>query len=134
MWVKLAALAFSAALLGCASKITSEFVPYTVELKSGDTFREDLGACRGYALHYLIKKGGLDVSQIAQEAATEGSSKLGYMVLSPFAPALGALGAASAETLTQLGLNSQEAKKIIATCMHDKGLKHGMYHTLDPNL
>jgi len=119
---------------GCASKMAQEFVPYTVELKSADTFREDLGACRGYALHYLIKKGGLDVSQIAQEAATEGSSKLGYMVLSPFAPALGALGAASAETLTQLGLNSQEAKKIISLCMHDKGLKHGMYHTLDPNL
>lgn len=112
----------------------TEFVPYTVELKSGDTFREDLSACRGYALEYLIKKGGLDASQIAQEAATEGSSKLGYVVLSPFAPALGALGAASAETLSQLGLDSKEAKKIIATCMHDKGLKHGMYLTLDPNL
>ena len=131
---KVLLLLLSVLLSGCANRIAQEFVPYTVELKSADTFREDLGACRGYALHYLIKKGGLDVSQIAQEAATEGSSKLGYMVLSPFAPALGALGAASAETLTQLGLNSQEAKKIIATCMHDKGLKHGMYLTLDPNL
>ena len=118
----------------CATKITSEFVPYTPELNQPSVFTEDLGLCRKYALDYLSTKGNINPSQIAQEGLREGSSKMGYIALSPWAPALGALGAASAETLSQLGLDSKEAKKIISVCMHDKGQKSGAYSVFDPNL
>lgn len=120
--------------MGCVQSEVEGFTPYTPEIRELSTFYSDLSTCRLHALRYLNEKGNINPSQIAQEGAREGSSKLGYIALSPWAPVLGALGAASAETLSQLGLDSKDSKKIIAVCMHDKGVHHNLYSVYDPNL
>lgn len=117
---------------GCAERITSGYTPYTVEIKDQALFNNDLQACRNYALQYLRDQGGLKPSEMAQEGATEGLNKMGYVVVSPLAPVLGALGGASGEAMTQLGLNSVKGKKIVASCMKSKGDKSGNYLTIDP--
>ena len=69
---------------------------------------------------------------MAQEGATKGFNDLGYSAISPLAPALGALGGASGEALSELGLDSRDAKKIITVCLHDKGQTNNLYHVYDP--
>lgn len=89
--------------------------------------------CRSYAKDYLSGRGSIDVSQVAQEGLQGGLKQAPTAVLTPYAPALGALGNASTEIVSELGLDSQETRKIIAWCMHDKGLQNG-YSVFDPNL
>lgn len=119
-------------LFGCASQIASNFTPYIVEVKSQAALYQDLDICRRYAIDYLSGRSVINPSQVTQKGATEAFSNFGYTVISPLAPALGALGGASGEALSELGLNSEEAKKIITICLHDKGQRSDNYHVYDP--
>lgn len=132
--MRVSALIFLLILGGCATETASQFVPYTVEIKKEATFKNDLVLCRSYALNYLKERDYLNGSEIVREGATAGLGNLATSVVSPTATALAALGGASGEALSELGLNGLEAKKIIANCLHDKGLRSGDYLTLDPNL
>lgn len=121
-------------LSGCASQTVKDFTPFTVEIKNDQVYQNDLSLCRSYAKAYLDGRAGLDASQIAREGATAGLSNLGYSVLSPAAPALSALGGASGEAVSELGLSSVEAKRIIVNCLYAKGTDSKAYLVLDPHL
>ena len=130
--MKRTVILISLGLLGCATQIASKFTPNVVEIKDQVAFNNDLNTCRQYALDFLSGKSSLDASQMAQEGATKGLNDLGYSAISPLAPALGALGGASGEALSELGLDSRDAKKIITVCLHDKGQTNNLYHVYDP--
>lgn len=125
---------FALGLFGCAPQIADRFSPFVVEVTDQIALQNDIQTCHEYAKAYLSGKSTLDASQIAQEGATKGFSDLGYSAVSPFAPALGALGGASGEIVSELGLDSAEAKKIITVCLHDKGQQSNSYHIYDPHL
>lgn len=123
-------------LTGCATKVAQTFTPFAVEIQGPvgqKHLSQDMKLCQGYAYDYLHSKPPLDVSQIASGAVTGGLSDLGYLGISPVAPALGGLGGASGETLSELGFDTKEAKKVITICLHDKGVQSNYYHIYDPN-
>lgn len=118
---------------GCAVQQTESFEPYAVEITDQKAYSNDLWHCREYALNYLNKRSSVSPSQVAQEGLRTGMSDLGYSAISPTAPALGALGGASSEVLSELGLNSVDARRIISKCMTLKGQKSNNYLSIDPN-
>lgn len=121
-------------LSGCASQTAQTFQPFVVEVKDDSIYKADLSQCRLYAMEYLNGRQALDASQIVREGATAGLSDLGYSILSPAAPALGALGGASGEAVSELGLSSAETKRIIVNCLYAKGNDSKAYLVLDPHL
>lgn len=133
MWYRKVSLLLIITLSGCASQTVSTFIPFTVEVRSQQALSQDLDICRRYAQDYLSGRSSINPSQVAQEGLRAGMGSLGYLPLAPTAPALGALGGASSETLSELGLDSQEGKKIVSICLHDKGQKSDQYHVYDPN-
>lgn len=132
--MKKSILLLTLGLVGCAPQIADRFTPFTVEVTDQKAFESDLKTCRDYAKVYLSERDSVNPSQVAQKGATEAFSNFGYTAVSPYAPALGALGGASGEALSELGLNSEEAKKIISVCLHDKGQLSNSYHIYDPHL
>jgi len=118
---------------GCSKAAVEGFTPYTPEIRDKELFIKDLGVCRGHALNYLLINNNLDVSEIASSGATKAVSNAGTGIVNPLIPGLYGLGGASGELLRQLGLDSQDAKKIITICMHDKGLQSKEYSVFDPN-
>jgi hypothetical protein len=121
-------------LLGCASQQVSVFTPFTPVINNHEAFDNDLIICRGYSQEYLSGRASVEPSQVLQEGVRAGFGDLGYSAISPTAPALGALGGASGEIISELGLNSLEAKKIVSWCMHDRGQILNNYSVYDPNL
>lgn len=120
-------------LSGCATEVARTYIPYTPEILNKEAYEADLKLCQDYALKYLKGKEGISGPQIAASGLQAGLGDLGYMVVSPIAPALGGAGGASGEAIRELGLNTQEVKHILAQCLHDKGFKSGAYSTYDPN-
>lgn len=133
LFYKILTLTALVVLAGCAKETAANFTPFTVEIVSKQALAQDLDICRRYAGDYLSGRSSIDASQVAQEGARAGLGSLGYLPLAATAPALGALGGASGEALSELGLDSQEAKKVVTICLHDKGQKTDMYHVYDPN-
>jgi hypothetical protein len=121
-------------LSGCATKVATSFVPYAVEVQDRQVYNADLDKCHTYALDYLTKKNSLDVSEVASAGARSALGNVASIAVSPAAVGLSGLGGSSSEALSEFGLNSEQAKKIIAWCMHDKGAASGKYVIYDPNL
>lgn len=120
-------------LAGCTTEQVIKFEPYApkAEIKSQFAYVVDLADCRNYALDYLNNKSSLDPLSVAGSAA-QGS--LSNLTTSVATVGLSGGGYAASEALSELGLNSNAGKKIVAICMHDKGQASGMYHIYDPIL
>lgn len=123
-------------LTGCASQTIETFQPFSPkeEMKDNKAYQADLITCQLEAKEYLSGRSGLDGNQIASEALQKGFSNLGTGIASPTVPGVYALGGASSEALSELGLSAQDVKKVLAWCLHDHGVASGAYHIYDPNL
>lgn len=123
-------------LSGCASNTVSSFTPYAPkeEMKSLQDYNLDLALCRTEALEYLSGKSSINPLEMASAGAQKALGNLGTATVAPVTIPLYGLGGASGEGLSELGLSSQDVKKIISWCMHDHGLLSNQYHVYDPNL
>jgi hypothetical protein len=123
-------------LAGCAAQSVQTFTPFVpkAEMKSQATFDVDLAACRAYALEYLSGKSDLDPVSVASATAQGALSNLAEIAVSPVATGLSGVGSGSSEITSELGLNSNEGKKVVAVCLHDRGERSGAYHVMAPEL
>lgn len=132
LYYKLLTLTPLLLFLGCSG--VSNYTPYTVGILDAQGYAKDLKLCRQYGQEYLQGKSSVDPIQVASEGAQGALSGLGYLPISPFSPALSGLGKGSSEGLSELGVTTSDAKKVIALCMADHARTSGNYKIYDPIL
>ncbi len=115
-------------LLGCVS--VSTFTPYAPVVYNPKQYALDGQRCLQYARNYSP---GVDLQGIASAGVTGAVQNVAEAAISPAAVGLSAAGAAGAQALSGLGLNSQAQIHVYVLCLdHFTDRDHSAL-VLDPN-
>lgn len=127
-------LILTSLLLGACTNIVSNYVPYTVEITDIDVFNSDLEKCKDYAINYMNSKDAINTSDVLAAGSQAALSNAATAIVSPAAVGISGLGGASSEALSELGVLSNDGKRIVSLCLRTKGQQSKSYLVLDPIL
>lgn len=121
---------------GCAPQQVEGYTPFVPksEMKDPGAFKDDLALCRSDALEYLGSQSSLDPVSVASAGVQGALDNLASAAISPLATGLSGVGNASGEATNELGLGGVAAKRVVAWCMFQKGLRSGSYTVMTPEL
>jgi hypothetical protein len=118
-------------LSACVALPSSKtYTPVLARIVNQAQYTADLTECHWTADNY---NPAVNLSVIAQGAATGGSNNTAYAVVNPLVPVAGAAGGAFSAALGQYGLTGQDSIKILVRCVAKLSGQDGSAVVADPN-